>query len=87
MFDINDQDWYGVDHPYELRNLFSAMLEDNSILKDFLLDEEGIIYIYGDEYDESEMPFDYDNMPKVSWFEYGENIIKQDDAFIYVKGN
>lgn len=85
LYDIKDEDWYGVDHVDCLTSLLYAMKVDIFILKDFLLDPIGKVYISGDEYDEKEEPFDRNEIPWVD--EYEKLISFNDDTYVYVKGN
>lgn len=85
LYDIKDEDWYSVDHAFCLKPLFAAMKEDISILKDFLLDPIGKIYVSGDEYYPEEEPFDRNEIPWVD--EYEKLISYTDDTYIYIKGN
>ena len=85
LYDIREEDWYGVDHADELTPLFCAMKTDISILKDFLLDPLGKIYVSGDEYEDSEEPFDRSEIPWVD--EYEKLISYNDGIYVYVKGN
>lgn len=85
LYDIKDEDWYGVDHVDCLTPLLSAIKIDISILKDFLLDPVGKIYVSGDEYSEEEEPFNHNEIPWVD--EYEKLISYNDGIYVYVKGN
>lgn len=87
LYDLKDEDWYGVDHATLLENLLSAMKTDISILKDFLLDPDGTIYIDGDEFYEDEVPFNRNDLPHVGWVNSEQLIEFKPDSFVYVKGN
>ena len=87
LYDLKDEDWYGVDHTTLLENLLSAMKTDISILKDFLLDPDGTIYIDGDEFYEDEVPFNRNDLPHVGWTNSEQLIEFKPDSFVYVKGN
>ena len=80
LYDIDENDWYGVDHADCLINLFAAMKKDISILKDFLLDPFGEINITGDEYED----YDYDRYYNTEQEQLTEFEL---DTFVYIKGN
>ena len=63
------------------------MKTDISILKDFLLDPDGAIYIDGDEFYEEEVPFNRNDLPHVGWTNSEQLIEFKPDSFVYVKGN
>lgn len=85
LFNIRDEDWYGVDHADCLAPLINAMRIDTSILKDFLLDPVGKIFISGDEYYEEDEPFNRGEIPSILYYE--QIVDCGDNTFGYVKGN
>lgn len=85
LYDINEEDWYGVDHSDCLTPLINAMETDASILKDFLLDPVGKIFISGDEYYEEDEPFNRGEIPPIMYYE--QIVDCGNNTFGYIKGN
>lgn len=85
LYDIKEEDWYGVDHASNLIPLFKAMEQDISILKDYLLDPVGKIFISGDEYYEEDEPFNRGEIPPIMYYE--QIVDCGNNTFGYIKGN
>lgn len=90
LYDVKEEDWFGIDHSDNLRNLLQTMKNDIFLLKYYLLDPDGYVVITGDEYeanDENQF-FNPDEVPTLDNWENQDTLIKLDhDTFLYEKGN